>query len=375
MNNQIDASVLARIIDARWRDLQENCNTYQLRMLNALRSCRTPALGGHIYQCNHCKQMHYRYNSCRNRHCPQCQNTQKEQWIAARHKQLIHTNYFHLVFTIPHELKPLCLAYPRVLYAILFRSAWKTINDFGWNPKYIGAQTGATIVLHTWGSNLSFHPHVHCIVPGGGISLKNKWKNAQGKGKFIFPVKALSSVFKANFIKQLNPFLEHNGLNNTQELLKNIMSKKWVVYAKPPFGGAKGVIQYLARYTHKVAITHRRILMWDKQSVQFSYTDYRHANQKKSMTLDTFEFLRRFALHFLPKGFPRIRHYGILSSSWKNKIFPNVKNIKINWVEFWKLKGLDLTQCSTCKIGKLLYIKALDPVRGPPRHQFNNAKL
>lgn len=233
------ADVIARIIDGQWPFLEQYCNAYQLRIFHAIRRCRTPALGGHLYACDSCGNQHYRYNSCRNRHCAQCQNTQKERWIEARQQQFIDCPYYHLVFTLPHQINELCLVYPRQIYALLMQTAWQTINDFGWNHKYLGAQTGATMVLHTWGSNLSFHPHVHCMVPGGGVTLSGKWKPAKGKRKFLFLVKALSKVFKGLFLGRLGSLFRQLGLDNTQELFRQLHARNWVVYAKPPCGGKK----------------------------------------------------------------------------------------------------------------------------------------
>jgi len=361
------ADAIAQIINAQWQHILQRYNNYQLRIFDAIRRCRTSSMGGHLYVCDQCKQKHYRYNSCRNRHCPQCQNTQKEQWIEARQKQFINCHYYHLVFTLPHELNELCLAYPRQLYTMLMQTAWKTIDSFGWNHKYLGAQMGATIVLHTWGSNLSFHPHAHCIVPGGGVSLKGKWKAAKGNGKFLFPVKPLSIKFKGLFMAQLKAFFEQQGLDDTHELCSIIKAKNWVVYAKPSFGKNDGLIRYLARYTHNTAISNHRIIDFDDHKVSFYYKDYRHGNQKKVMTLTNQEFVRRLSMHFLPKGFCRIRHYGILSSAWKNKLFTNAQKTKaINWIDFWKAKGLDVNKCPHCKKGTLLYYRKIMPVRGPP---------
>lgn len=358
---------IGQIIEQQWPWVVEHCNTYQIRQLYAIRVCRTPALGGHRYVCNQCGSEHYRYHSCRNRNCPQCQGTQKEAWIAAREQQLIHTNYYHVVFTLPHALNKLCLAYPHVLYSMLFRCAWQTLDQFGWDHKYLGAQIGATMVLHTWGSNLSFHPHVHCIVPGGGITWDNKWKDVKGNGKFLFPVKAMSKVFRGKFVEALKDFLNDQGMDDTDALFKQLYLKPWVVYAKPPFGGAEGVIRYLARYTHKTAITNQRIQSFDQNKVTFRYTDYRHANQRKSMTLSATEFLRRLTQHFLPHRFTRIRHYGILSSRWKNKVFPDAQPLpKPDWTALWLQKGLDLTKCPTCKTGTLVWVAEILPVRGPP---------
>ncbi len=358
---------IAQIINRQWPHIKQKYNNYHLRIFDAIRRCRTASLGGHLYVCNQCKNKHYRYNSCRNRHCPQCQNTQKEQWVHARQQQFIQCPYYHLVFTLPHQINEFCLAYPRQLYALLMKTAWNTIQSFGWNHKYLGAQMGTTMVLHTWGSNLSFHPHVHCIVPGGGITIRGKWKNAKGNGKFLFPVHALSKKFKGLFLHQLNHFFELHGLDNTEQLIKQLNTKKWIVYAKQPFGQKEGLIRYLARYTHNIAISNHRIIDFDEHKVTFRYKDYRHASQNKVMTLSSSEFVRRLSLHFLPKGFCRIRHYGILSSAWNQRVFAHLpQKQKISWEDFWNNKGLDVKQCPHCKKGQLTYICKIDPVRGPP---------
>ena len=359
-------NAIADIINGQWNKILERCNKYEIRCLNAIRRCRTPSLGGHLYKCDKCSKLHMRYNSCRNRHCPVCQNTQKEEWIAAREAQLLPTKYYHVVFTLPHALNELFLAYKAQMYAMLFRCAWCTLDEFGWNNKYLGAQIGTTIVLHTWGSNLSYHPHLHCIVPGGGVTFNGKWKEANGNGKFLFPVKALSLVFRAKFVKELKKFLVASGMEYISDLHAKLYAKPWDVYAKPPFGGAKGVIQYLARYTHKTAITNHRITTYDEDSVTFRYTDYRHANQVNLMPLSAWEFVRRLTLHILPKRFFRIRHFGILSSHWKNKLFPEVPKQTMSWKQLWDQKGLLIDQCPYCKNGKLILVAKINPNRGPP---------
>lgn len=369
-----DPKAIAHIINAQWHNIQKHLNAFQIRNLNAIRLCRTPALGGHLYVCDTCKAKHYRYNSCRNRHCSQCQNTQKEQWIQARQDRVIQCNYFHIVFTLPHTLNEFCLIYPKEVYDFLFKATWATLNEFGWNKKYLGAQIGTTMVLHTWGSNMSLHPHVHCIVPGGGVNSKNKWITAKGKSKFLFPVKALSLVFRAKFIRMFKSFIEHQGMVFTHALQSQLYKNKWVVYAKPPFGGANGVIRYLARYTHNITISHHRIISYSEDHVTFSYTDYRHANQKKIMTLSPWEFIRKFSLHILPKGFMRIRHFGILNAKWQNIIFPDLSSENnIEWISFWKEKGLDVFKCPFCLSGRLQLLSKLEPLRGPP--VFNQSKI
>lgn len=362
------SNILGKIIGDHWNYIEGEFNSYQIRILGAIRDCRTPALGGHLYQCNNCGSKHKRYNSCRNRHCPQCQNTQKEKWVMAQQSKRINTTYFHVVFTIPHGLNQIAKVYTKGMYDMMMKMAWETLNDFGWNHKYLGAQLGTTMVLHSWGSNLSFHPHVHCIVPGGGITLYQKWKEVKGSGKFLFPVKALSQVYRAKLIDAIKILMDEDGNKAYEKLLMELKRKDWVVYAKPSFGGRETVIQYLARYSHKIAITHHRIIHYDGSKVRFKYTDYRHSNVTKVMTLDAQEFIRRFAQHILPKRFMKIRHYGILSSAWKVKLFPQSKSMKaINWEEVWMSKGWDVNQCPYCKKGSLELLKVIRPVRGPPK--------
>lgn len=370
-----DPKSIASIITSQWPRLMASCNAYQLRHLDAIRKCRTAALGGHLYVCDQCGHRHHRYHSCRNRHCSQCQHSQKEAWIQARMDQLLPTQYFHVVFTLPHELNELCIAYPAPLFAMLFRCAWQTLDSFGWDHKHLGAQIGATMVLHTWGSNLSYHPHLHCIVPGGGVTIRNKWKHVKSKGKYLFPVKALSKVFRGKFIDEFKSFCSDQGLDNIEQLIQSLYKHDWVVYAKPPFGGANGVIKYLARYTHNIAISHHRIISHDERFVRFRYKDYRHANQNKVMTLDSFEFVRRFTMHLLPKGFTRIRHFGILSSQWKHRLFPDqIPKAKLDWKSLWEAKGLNVDKCPHCKNGQLIQIKKIPPLRGPPTPWTKNTK-
>ena len=363
------------ILNDRWNHIKRNkrYNPHQLRHLDAIRRCRTAALGGHLYKCNSCGAYHKRYNSCRNRHCPMCQNTQKQQWIEARQADLLPTTYYHVVFTIPATLNELCLAFPRQLYHILFQASWATLDSLGWDPKYLGAQMGATMVLHTWGQNISFHPHIHCIVPGGGISYHGKWKEVKSKGKFLFPVKVMSKLFRGKFVSSLKTFLDHQGLSYNAELHKLLYRKDWVVYCKVPFGGAKGAIEYLARYTHKIAISNHRILDVGDENVRFRYKDYRHSGKVKQLTLHKEEFVRRFCLHILPKGFTRIRHYGILSGRLKTKLLPQLKTIeKSSWDIYLKAKNIDVYQCPYCPNGRLILIGEI-PKRGPPNFSYSSS--
>lgn len=297
-------------------------NTWQLRTLDAIRRCRTAALGSHVDACTGCGHLRISYNSCRNRHCPKCQGTQREQWIQAREEELLPVPYFHVVFTLPDSLNLLCLHQGKTVYDILFRTVWSVLRSFGRDPKWMGARTGMIAILHTWGQALCLHPHLHCIVPGGGLSSQGKWKTAKTQGKYLFPVKAMSQVFRSRFIDALREALPDKM---DQRQIRELYQKKWVVYAKRPFNGPASVIEYLGRYTHKIAISNHRIKDVSENRVTFSYKDYRQNAEVKEMTLDPMEFIRRFALHILPKGFVRIRHYGILSSTAKAKCAVQIK--------------------------------------------------
>lgn len=300
--------------------LQSNQLSYQKRkVLRAIVNCRTAALGGHIQSCSHCDYERVAYNSCRNRHCPKCQIQQREKWMKARKEQVLPVKYFHLVFTIPGELNKLCLQHPKQLYNTLFYAAWQSLKIFAKDEKHLGAKTGMISILHTWGQNLSLHPHLHCIVPAGGITINNEWKEARGKGKYLFPVKAMSIVYRALFLKRLKE-LENKGeikYHGLQKLVNLLFRKPWIVYAKRPFNGVASVIEYLGRYSHKVAISNHRITNIDHEKVSFRYKNYR-SNKLGVMTLKAKEFIRRFSQHILPHRFVRIRHFGIFAS--RNKV-------------------------------------------------------
>ena len=289
-------------------------NTFKIKHLSAISKCRTAALGGHIDACKGCGFYKISYNSCGNRHCPTCGALKRETWIARQEEKLLNVPYFHVVFTIPHELNELCLQHPRLLYGLLFKTAWQTIQTFAKDPKYLGAKTGMTAVLHTWGQNLSLHPHLHCIVPGGGLTPHGKWKITRTDGKYLFPKNALRKVFRGKFMAALKDVAAKDVIELPAQLKEKLYRKKWVVYAKRPFAKPENVIEYLGRYTHKTAISNYRLKEVDLYTVKFSYKDYKTGGTFKEMSLDVSEFIRRFALHILPHGFGRIRHFGILSS-------------------------------------------------------------
>jgi Putative transposase/Transposase zinc-binding domain len=347
---------------------------YKLRVLGAIEHCRTAYLGGHIDKCNSCNHIRISYNSCRNRHCPKCQVTNKERWILAREKDLLPTTYFHVVFTIPHELNVYCINYPKALYNILFEASKETIESFSKDEKHLGAKTGMISLLHTWGQNLSLHPHIHMIIPGGGITNTGLWKQAKGNGTFLFPVQAMSVVYKNKFMEKLNLFLEREKQFLDVKLRRELYNKNWVVYAKQPFGGPKQVIEYLGRYSHKIAISNHRIKNIADGKVSFTYKDYADKSKQKLLTLDAEEFLRRFCLHILPPKFMKIRHYGILASRYKPLLRKYQFSIgiivskpeKTNWKELSKTKlGFDVDACPCCKTGVMIRILSFD-ANAPP---------
>ena len=362
-------------------------SAHHLRTLQALAQCRTAALGGHVDQCESCGHKRISYNSCRNRHCPKCQGLAQERWKRAREADLLDVDYFHLVFTLPHQLNPLCIAHPKQIYHLLFQAAWQTLAAFADHPKYLGAQAGMTAILHTWGQNLSLHPHIHCILPGGGLTKQAKWKTAKGKSKFLFPVKAMGKVFRARFVAELRKLWQAGQLADQQvkgqpqneadfkALCHSQFRRPWVVYAKKPFAGPKQVIQYLARYTHLIAISNHRITKMENGQVSFKAKDYRKGGKKQLISLDAHEFLRRFWLHILPLRFGRIRHFGLMAPNQKTKAIqtareqfdqmPPGETPKLTWQERLKVAaGFDIDQCPRCKNGKMISHTQLP--RAPP---------
>ena len=333
-------------------------SVHQQKTLRAITQCRTAALGGHVDVCSDCTNVHISYNSCRNRHCPKCQGHKREEWIQKREADLLPCTYYHVVFTLPQEINPRALHQPRIVYDALFASAWATLQQFGYRE---GLQLGMIAVLHTWGQNLSLHPHLHCIVPGGGVDATGRWKKQLRSNKFLFPVKALSKVFRAKYVQQLRS----KGIDD-QPLIESLFAKQWVVYAKRPFGGPKQVIEYLGRYTHKVAISNHRIMQVDEATVSFSYKDYRAGGKACRMTLSNDGFARRFSQHILPPRFVRIRHYGMVSSTWKRGKLQALQTTLQVIRKPLPVKTL-LRKCPCCKTGILTTIEVFDK-RGPPQH-------
>ncbi len=358
---------VADVLRAHWSVIEHSpsINAWQLRTLGAIMRCRTAEMGGHVDSCTTCGTVVVSYNSCRNRHCPKCQGHKREQWIAARNSELLPVPYLHVVFTLPSELNTLALHQPKAVYDSLFAAAWGCLQTFGKDGKHLGAATGMICILHTWGQNLSLHPHLHCIVPAGGLSKTGCWKPSRGKGKFLFPVKAMSIVFKAQYLA-----LIRGKVSVDQKLLNELYKKSWVVYAKRPFAHPKHVVEYLGRYSHKIAISNSRLEAHDGDQVTFRYKDYRKGGEKAMMVLDAREFIRRFAMHILPKGFVRIRHYGILSSTTKRASISQIRAalgtpLYVQLGEGRKLKQHPLGLCPCCKTPTMITIELL-PKRGPP---------
>ena len=290
---------------------------YKLRTLDALQKCRTEYMGGHIEACEVCGHERSAYNSCRNRHCPKCGAIDKEKWIISREADLLPVRYFHVVFTVPGSLNFLFLQNQRKMYNLLFSVSWDVLSDFGRTKKWAGGKLGATAILHSWGQNLNYHPHLHFIVPSGVLLKNGKWKHSRNRGKYLFSVKQVSNVFRARFTARLRSLIKQGKVMG--KVPENLFDTDWVVYAKQPFGGPKQVISYLGRYTHRTAISNDRILDVTDREVTFSWKDYSDNYTRKTTTLKGKDFLDLFTQHILPPGFTRIRHYGFLSSASKKK--------------------------------------------------------
>ena len=320
---------VADIVRAHRADLEESrggaLTQSESRVLRGIVGCRTEALGGHVERCDRCGHQRIAYNSCRNRHCPKCLVGAREQWLREREEELLPVEYFHVVFTVPHEIAAIGIQNKRVVYEILFRAAADSLRTIASDPRHLGAELGVLAILHSWGQSLEHHPHVHCVVTGGGISAdQQRWIPC--RPGFFLPVRVLSRLFRGKFLALLKKSHErgklvfHGAIEELQDqprfraYLAPVREKEWVVYAKPPFGGPSRVLKYLGRYTHRVAISNHRLVGMEDGHVSFLWKDYAHGCRKRVMTLTAVEFLRRFLLHILPKGFVRIRHYGFLAN-------------------------------------------------------------
>jgi hypothetical protein len=305
-----------------------------IKVLLAIARCRTAALGGHIDECTRCgHRATISYNSCRNRHCPKCQTNARERWIQARRRELLPSPYVHVVFTLPPQLAPLALQNKKLIYGLLLRASAETLLEVARNPRHLGAEIGFFSVLHTWNQKLRLHPHVHCVVPAGGLSLDHtRW--IRSRPHFFLPIQVLRRVFRGKFVAGLKSAFQHDQLHLSGDLallaqpkifaswLRPLFRKDWIVYSKPPFGGPEYVLQYLGRYTHRVAISNHRLISLADNQVTFRWRDSAHHNEQKLMAVSLDEFLRRFLLHLLPKGFVRIRHFGFLANCRRAQLLP-----------------------------------------------------
>lgn len=358
--------------------------------MRAIEACRTEALGGHIERCEACGRLRYHYHSCRNRHCPTCQTLAKERWLQSRRAELLPVPYFHLVFTLPHELNALAQGNARAIYALLFAAVSATLIEFGENPRWLGGDLAATLVLHTWGQTLAQHLHLHCLIAAGALGANGQW--IRPRRGFLFPVKALSPVFRGKFLAGLQRAFDAGRLRldgstlalsepaARSEWFARLRQPSWVVYAKQPFGGPQQVLDYLGRYTHRVALSNHRLVRVTDTEVRFRYKDYAHGNARKVLALQPAEFIRRFLLHVLPSGFMRIRHYGLLANRSKRAKLaaaraaldqsPPVPPRQPESVEaFWlRVAQLDIHQCAHCKTGCMVVIGTIPSAhaRAPP---------
>jgi hypothetical protein len=331
----LEVAVIIRAVGQRFIEKHRSWLTgLHLKVLSAIERCRTAALGGHRDRCSRCGHTAaISYNSCRNRHCPKCQTNARNKWLAARTGELLPVPYVHVVFTLPHELAPLAFHNKKILYTLLFRASAATLMEVAADPKHLGVEIGGLSVLHTWGQNLLHHPHLHCVVPAGGLSADHKrW--LQPRYPFFLPVKVLSRVFRGKFVNGLRQAHQNGDLclpgplkilaqeTTFRSFLRSLFRQDWVVYAKPPFGGPEYVLHYLARYTHRVAISNHRLVNFQDGQVTFRWKDYAHGNKRRLMTLSAEEFLRRFLLHTLPRGFVRIRFFGYYANRRRNILLP-----------------------------------------------------
>jgi hypothetical protein len=388
------ADILRQIGPAYREEHATALSNGQRRVMRDIERCRTAALGGHVDQCDDCGHQRISFNSCRNRHCPKCQSLARAQWLEDRQAELLPAEYFHVVFTVPQEIAAIAYQNKAVVYDILFHATSETLRTIAGDRKHLGAEIGFIAILHTWGQNLMHHPHLHCVVPGGGMSPDGRrWISC--RPGFFLPVKVLSRLFRRLFLEQLQQAYDGNKLNffnGLEALLSRVAFAKylapakraeWVVYAKKPFGGPEQVLQYLGRYTHRVAISNNRLLEFADGHVTFAWKDYRHESRKKTMRLDAQEFVRRFLLHVLPSGFQRIRHYGFLANRYREVKLEHCRQLLGTPVpsaelpdppmayhdRYEHLTGVSLRDCPNCGRGHMVLIESFlagASPRGPP---------
>lgn len=386
------ADIFRQIGLAYRHDHADSLSRGQRRVMTAIERCRTAALGGHVEQCDACGHQRIAFNSCRDRHCPKCQSLVRAQWLQDRQAELLPVEYFHVVFTVPQEVAAIAYQNKAVVYDILFRATAETLRTIAVDPKHLGAEIGFIAVLHTWGQALQHHPHLHCVVPGGGLSPDGqRW--AACKPGFFLPVRVLSALFRRLFLAQLRQAFANKKLHFYKALssledpqafakyLAPVANADWVVYAKKSFGGPEQVLEYLGRYTHRVAISNNRLLNFADGHVEFKWKDYRQESQPKVMRLDAAEFVRRFLLHVLPSGFQRIRHYGLLANCHREVKLEKCRQLlqappplpvdePLEYLDrYQRLTGQSLRDCPKCCRGQMVRIESFLPgaqPRGPP---------
>jgi hypothetical protein len=391
---KVEVADILRRYGAAYRDEHEtSLSLAQRRVMRAITACRTAALGGHVEACDSCEHQRIAYNSCRNRHCPKCQSLARAQWIEQRQEELLDTQYFHVVFTLPEEVAAIAYQNKAVVYNLLFAATAETLRTIAADPKHLGAEIGFFAVLHTWGQNLTHHPHLHCVVPGGGLSADGHRWIACRPG-FFLPVRVLSRFFRRRFLELLGQAFDGGELeffgalqnlrerNTFQRHLDPLRDKEWVVYAKAPFAGPQQVLDYVGRYTHRVAISNNRLLDIEDGKVAFRWKDYRDDSAQKIMTLEAHEFIRRFLLHVLPQGLQRIRYYGLMGNRHREEklakcrqlldMAPNIP--AATDVEapsdyrdrYQALTGASLHQCPICRAGRMLAVEQITRPSPPP---------
>jgi hypothetical protein len=382
MRPALEVADIVRAHGAEFRQAHAgSLSARQKRVLRSIELCRTAALGGHMERCDQCGHERNAYNSCADRHCPKCQSLGRAKWLEKRQAELLPCEYFHVVFTLPEPLAKLSLQNKRQMYNLLFRATAETLQTIAADPKHLGAQIGFFCILHTWGQTLTAHPHLHCVVPGGGISLDGRRWIACRPG-FFLPVKVLSRRFRTLYLRYLEQAyaagkLQFHGdleqladAQNFARYLAPLAEMEWVVYAKPPFGGPERVLDYLGRYTHRIAISNNRLIELKDGKVTFAYKDYKHEQRQKVMTLSADEFLRRFLMHVLPDGFQRIRHYGLLGNRHRAEnlarcrellgvVAPTTETQRDYRERYRQLTGQDPLRCPQCQVGEMVRIAVL----------------
>jgi hypothetical protein len=391
---KLEVADILRRYGATYRDEHEtSLSPAQRRVMQAITACRTAALGGHVEACDSCEHQRIAYNSCRNRHCPKCQSLARAQWIEHRQEELLDTQYFHVVFTLPEEVAAIAYQNKTVVYNLLFAATAQTLRTIAADPRHLGAEIGFFAVLHTWGQNLTHHPHLHCVVPGGGLCTDGQRWIACRPG-FFLPVRVLSRFFRRRFLELLEQACDGGELeffaalqdlrerNTFQRYLEPLRDKEWVVYAKAPFAGPQQVLDYVGRYTHRVAISNNRLLNIEHGKVSFRWKDYRDDSAQKIMTLEADEFIRRFLLHVLPQGLQRIRYYGLMGNRHREEKLAKCRQLldmapkmpadtdveapSAYRDRYQALTGVSLHQCPICRVGRMLAVGQITRPSPPP---------